>query len=309
MGFKLTVLGCSSATPTLYRHSSAQVLNVNERLFLIDCGEAAQMQMRKFRIKFQRIDHIFISHLHGDHYLGLMGFLFTLHLLGRTKEMHIYANPLLQEIVEMQLRASNTKMLFPIIYHPIDASREEIAFENEKLSIRTFPLEHRIPTVGFTFEEKKGERKLLKDMIARLDIPLNEFVNIKRGADFTDKRGEFHKNSEITSEPTMPVKYSYCSDTGYAESYLEYIRNSELLYHEATFMEEKLSSAREKFHCTCKDAARVAKMANVKKLMLGHYSARYNDLQPMLEEAKEVFENTILAEEGMEYNIIPVSES
>ncbi|MFA4852837.1 MAG: ribonuclease Z [Bacteroidales bacterium] len=303
MSFKLTILGCSSATPTLYRHSSAQILNVNERLFLIDCGEGAQMQMRKFKIKFQRINHIFISHLHGDHYLGLIGFLFTLHLLGRTKEMHIYSNYELKEIIDLQLKISETTLLYPLIFHPIDSTRPKVIYADDHTTVSTIPLDHRIPTVGFLFIEKPKERKIKKEVIANMDIPVEEYKKIKGGADYSDKNGKLYKNAELTVEGPVPASYAYCSDTGYTESYIPLIKGVDLLYHEATFMHDKEKNAREKFHCTCVDAATIALKADAKKLMLGHYSARYDDLQPLLEEAKKVFENTILAEEGMVYNI------
>ena len=305
MSFKLTILGCSSATPTLLRHSSAQILNVNERLFLIDCGEGAQIQMRKFHIKFQRIDHIFISHLHGDHYLGLMGLLFTFHLLGRTKEVHIYADSDLKRIIDLQIEISKTTLLYPLIFHSLEGTKTNIVYFDEQVSVTAFPLDHRIPTFGFLFKEKNKKRKLIKEIISNLDIPLTEFDNIKSGDDFIDlNTGKIYKNDFLTTAGAPPVSYAYCSDTGYTESYLDTIKGVNLLYHEATFMQDKLKNAREKFHCTAIDAANIASKADVCKLMLGHYSARYDDLEPLLNEAKSVFENTFLAEEGIETIII-----
>lgn len=303
MSFKLTILGCSSATPTLYRHSSAQVLNVNERLFLIDCGEGAQIQMRKFKIKFQRIDHIFISHLHGDHYLGLMGLLFTFHLLGRTKEIHLYADHDLKKIIDMQLDISKTTLQYPINFHPIDSTVSKVIFEDSKLSVTTIPMDHRIPTVGFLFKEKIKERKIRKEVINKMNIPVEEFERIKNGKDYVDENGKTHKNDELTVPGPDPVSYAYCSDTGYIESYIPIIKGVDLLYHEATFMKDKEKNAREKFHCTCEDAAKIAKKCGANQLMLGHYSARYDDLNPLLNEAKQIFKNTILSEEGMSYDI------
>jgi len=303
MSFKLTILGCSSATPTLYRHSSAQVLNVNERLFLIDCGEGAQIQMRKFKIKFQRIDHIFISHLHGDHYLGLMGLLFTFHLLGRTKEIHLYADHDLKKIIDMQLDISKTTLQYPISFHPIDSTVSKVIFEDSKLSVTTIPMDHRIPTVGFLFKEKIKARKIRKEVINKMNIPVEEFERIKNGKDYIDENGKTHKNAELTVPGPDPVSYAYCSDTGYIESYIPIIKGVDLLYHEATFMRNKEKNAREKFHCTSEDAAKIAKKCGAKQLMLGHYSARYDDLNPLLNEAKQIFKNTILSEEGLEYNI------
>ena len=304
MSFKLTVLGCSSATPTLYRHSSAQVLNVNERLFLIDCGEGAQMQMRRYKIKFQRVDNIFISHLHGDHYLGLMGFLFTLHLLGRTKEMNIYSDPDLKEIIDIQLEISKTTLMYPLVFHAIDCSKSQDIYEDNVISVKTIPLDHRIPTVGFMFSEKQKERKIKKEIIAKLDIPDEEFSKIKNGSDYKDKKtGRIYKNSDITIEGPKAVSFAYCSDTGYTESYIPLIKNVDFLYHEATFMKDREKNAREKFHCTTVDAATIAVKSGAKKLMIGHYSARYDDLEPLLAEAKQIFENTVLAEEGVVYEV------
>jgi len=303
MSFKLTVLGCSSATPTLFRHSSAQVLNVHERLFLIDCGEGAQIQMRKFSIKFQRIDHIFISHLHGDHYLGLMGLLLTLHLLGRKNKIHLYANPDLKKIIDLQLEVSNTKFNYPLIFHPLNSDISETIFEDDNISISTIPMNHRVPTSGFLFTEKPKARKIRKEVISKYDIPFEELLKIKMGADYIDKNGRLIKNTELTFDKPAPVSYAYCSDTGYTELYLHLIRNVNLLYHEATFMHDLEKNAREKYHCTSVDAANIATKAGVKQLLLGHYSARYDDLQPLLDEAKQIFENTFLADEGMTYII------
>lgn len=303
MSFKLTVLGCSSATPTLERHSSAQVLNVNERLFLIDCGEGAQIQMRRFRVKFQRINHIFISHLHGDHYLGLMGLLFTLHLLGRTKELHLYADPDLQEIIDMQLEISQTILQYPLTFHPLDSTKSEILYEDEMILVRSIPLEHRIPTSGFLFREKPRDMKIKKEILEKVIIPVDAFDSIKKGNDFTDENGRFFKNSELANEGSPSVSYAYCSDTGYTDTYLSIIRGVDMLYHEATFLKDKEKNAREKFHCTASDAANTALKAGVKKLIIGHYSARYDDLTPLLDEAKGIFNNTVLAEEGKIYEI------
>lgn len=303
MNFSVTILGCSSATPTLYRHPSAQILNVDERLFLIDCGEGAQMQMRKFKIKFQRINHIFISHLHGDHYLGLMGLLFTFHLLGRTNEVHLYAPNELKKIIDMQLSASQAQLHFPLIFHTIKTDQKKILFEDETITIHSFPLQHRIPTVGFLFEQKKQQRKFKKDILLKENIPHEAFERIKAGEDFTTSDGRILFNKDITVEPAKPHSYAYCSDTGYDESLIPIIRKVELLYHEATFMQEKVNSAKEKLHSTAIEAASIAHKAEVKKLVIGHYSARYDDLQPLLNEAKTVFENTFLAEEGKIFDI------
>lgn len=304
MSFKLTVLGCSSATPTLFRHSSAQILNVNERLFLIDCGEGAQMQMRRFKIKFQRIDHIFISHLHGDHYLGLVGFLLTLHLLGRKNELHLYANENLKRIIDLQFEVSETTLQYPLIFHAIEDKEPMLLYDDDNISVQTIPLLHRIPTTGFLFKEKIKKPKIRKEIMSNLSVPVEAYKEIINGSDFIDTlTGRVYKNKELTLQPANAVSFAYCSDTGYTESYLPLINKVDLLYHEATFMHDKISHAREKYHCTSIDAANIALKASAAKLLIGHFSARYDDLTPLLEEAQSVFKNTLLAEEGLTYEI------
>ncbi|HPS46410.1 MAG TPA: ribonuclease Z [Bacteroidales bacterium] len=304
MSFKLTVLGCSSATPTLFRHSSAQILNVNERLFLIDCGEGAQMQMRRFKIKFQRIDHIFISHLHGDHYLGLVGFLLTLHLLGRKNELHVYANENLKRIIDLQFEVSETTLQYPLIFHAIEDKESMLIYNDDNISVQTIPLLHRIPTTGFLFKEKIKKPKIRKEIMSNLSVPVEAYKEIINGSDFIDTlTGRVYKNKELTLQPANAVSFAYCSDTGYTESYLPLINKVDLLYHEATFMHDKISHAREKYHCTSIDAANIALKASAAKLLIGHFSARYDDLTPLLEEAQSVFKNTLLAEEGLTYDI------
>lgn len=304
MSFKLTVLGCSSATPTLFRHSSAQILNVNERLFLIDCGEGAQMQMRRFKIKFQRIDHIFISHLHGDHYLGLVGFLLTLHLLGRKNELHLYANENLKRIIDLQFEVSETTLQYPLIFHAIADKEPMLIYDDDNISVQTIPLLHRIPTTGFLFKEKIKKPKIRKEIMSNLSVPVEAYKEIINGSDFIDTlTGRVYKNKELTLPPANAVSFAYCSDTGYSESYLPLINKVDLLYHEATFMHDKISHAREKYHCTSIDAANIALKASAAKLLIGHFSARYDDLTPLLEEAQSVFKNTLLAEEGLTYEI------
>ena len=296
-------LGTAGALPTPTRNPSCIMVRRGNDTLLFDCGEGAQIQMRRFRLKFQRIDHIFISHLHGDHYLGLMGLLFTFHLLGRSKELHLYADHDLKEILDMQLEISQTTLVYPLVFHPIDSTQSENIYEDDLISVHTIPMDHRIPTVGFLFREKPKDRKIKKEILNNVNIPVEVFEKIKKGNDFTDDKGRHYKNSELTTEGPVPVTYAYCSDTGYTESYLPLIKGVDLLYHEATFLHDKVKNAREKFHCTAFDAAQIANKAKVKKLMIGHYSARYDDLNPLLEEASSIFENTVLAEEGKMYEI------
>jgi len=302
--FELTILGCSSATPTSSRHPTAQVLNVFERFFLIDCGEAAQIQLRKFKIKIQRIDHIFISHLHGDHYLGLPGLLGTMHLLGRDKELHIYSPPGLKEIITISHHHSNTHLKYNIVFHSIEEKSAATIFEDDKLSVETIPMNHRIPCYGFLFREKQRPKNIIKEKIEEYNIPVQEIPLIKDGKDFITQDGKIITNTELTTESPPPRSYAYCSDTIYNESYIEQIRNVNLLYHEATFASDMIERAKETHHCTAKEAGTIALKANVKQLIIGHYSARYRELEPLFAEAKQVFENTLLAIEGDTYKIL-----
>lgn len=295
--FELTILGCSSATPTSKRNPTAQLLNIAERFFLIDCGEATQIQLRKFKLKFQRINHIFISHLHGDHYFGLMGLISSMHLLGRTTDLNLYCPSGLQEIIEVQLKYSQTYLNFKIVYHHHSYINNELLFEDEKVEVRAVILNHRIPCCGFLFVEKPLLANISKVVIEKYKIPVHKIVEIKQGADFCLEDGKVIPNSLMVSNMT-PRKYAFCSDTCYDERIINSIKGVDLLYHEATFLHNMLDRAKETYHTTALQAGMMAKKAEVKKLMIGHYSARYKDLEPLLEEAKSIFENTVLAVEG-----------
>jgi len=301
--FNVTILGCNSAIPTIKRNPTSQIVNHNERFFMIDCAEGTQLQLRKRRIKIQRINHIFISHLHGDHFFGLIGLISTMHLLGRNKELHIYAPAPLEEILNIQLKASQTELVYPLFFHPIDPDKVEAIYEDEKLTITTVPLDHRIPTCGFLFKEKLGKRKLMKEKLSEHNVPVTEFVNLKNGGDYTDKNGKVIKNEMLTDDPYPTRSYAYCSDTGYTESIIPIVKDVDLLYHEATFTQDKVEVAREKFHSTAVDAASIAKEANVKKLIIGHFSTRYESSDPLEEEAKAVFKNTMAASDGKKIEI------
>ncbi len=303
MTFSVTILGSGSAIPIANRHLSAQILNVNERLFLIDCGEGTQLQLRKYNIKFQRINNIFISHLHGDHYFGLICLLNTMHLLGRTNELHLYAFSELKQIIDIQLKASNTKLSYPLIFHSLKCDVSKIIFEDDRLSVKTIILNHGIPDCGFLFKEKKHERNIKKDVLNEINIPFTEFSKIKNGEDYIDDNGKVYKNAVLTIEPPKPRSYAYCSDTKYFEPIVEQIKNVDLLYHEATFMEDKKINAEQRFHSTAKQSAEIAKKANANKLVIGHFSARYKDLNLLLKEAKSIFSNTFLAEDGKKFDI------
>jgi len=301
--FHLTILGSSSAIPTSERNPTAQLLCHGEKLFLIDCAEGTQVALRKKHIHFQRIKHIFISHMHGDHFYGLIGLISSMHLLGRTKPLHIYGPPVLKQILDLQLEASLTTLLYQLEFHPTQADYPEILFEDDLICVKSFPMNHRIPTTGFHFQEQPYERKIRKEVLPELKIPVHLFPLIKRGADFIDAEGNVHLNADITINPPAARSYAFCSDTAYAEEIIPVIQGSDLLYHEATFMNNRIENAAEKFHSTTGQAATIALKAEVKKLIIGHYSARYDDLQPLLDEARDVFPQTELAQDGSVFEV------
>ena len=301
--FEVTILGSSSATPTSKRNPTAQVINVSDRVFLIDCGEATQIQLRRFKVKFQRISHIFISHLHGDHYLGLMGYLSSLHLLGRTAPMQIFCPPGLDEIINIQLKHSATILNYPIEYIFHDFNSRQTILEDERIKVESIPLNHRIPCCGFIFTEKPRPRNLIREMLGVYRIPVAAIPGIKAGGDYITPEGERIPNEKLTTGDQIIRTYAYCSDTCYDERLIDLVKGADLLYHEATFMEERAERAKETFHSTTKQAATIALKAGVSRLVIGHYSARYKDLQPMLEEARSVFPQTSLAIEGEVFSI------
>ena len=303
MKFEVTILGSSSSTPIFNRNPSAQLLNVNEKFILIDCGEATQNQLLHFGLKANRIDHIFISHLHGDHYLGLVGLLSSLHLNGRTKPMDIFGPAELMEIIDIQFKHSQTFLRYPLNFKITDPSIRETILDNYDIVVESFPLDHRIPCTGFRFTEKQRLRKIIKEKIDELEIPSEMIPRIKKGESFTDKRGHVHLSSDLTTEANVPKVYVYCSDTICSWKYLDFILNADTLYHEATFMNDMLNRAEETFHTTALQAAEIALKSNAKKLLIGHFSARYKDLDPLLLEAKTLFNSTSLAIEGMTFEI------
>ncbi len=303
MRFDVTILGSSSATPIFNRNPSAQILNVNERLFLIDCGEGTQQQLMRNNIRAQRIHSIFISHIHGDHYLGLVGLLSSLHLTGRTKPLNVYGPPHLQEIVEMQLKYSDTVIRYPLFFNVNDPEHAQVIFENPDIIVESIPLDHRIACTGFKFMQKTRMRKLRKDKIQELNVPLGMIPLIKRGFDYTDESGQVHSFLDLTSEADLPRSYAYISDTICNWRYLDQIKGVNTLYHESTFMDDMLARATETYHSTAKQAAEVAHRAGVQQLLLGHFSARYRELEPLLAEATSVFPESKLAIEGKVFDI------
>ncbi len=302
--FQLTVLGSSSAMPTSSRYPTAQVLNVLGRFFLIDCGEGTQHQIRKLRVGFSKLNHILISHLHGDHFFGLIGYLSTQILLGRTSDLYIYAHSELQRYIQFQLEFLGIReMDYKLVFHPLNFRKEQLIYEDEKVSITSFPLKHRIQCCGFFFKEKEREANIKKGQIKKYDIPIKKIKNIKKGADFVTENGEIIKNAKLVTPPPKPRSFAFCSDTIYSESFIETIKDVDLLYHEATFAEIDKKLAKDTFHSTGKEAAQVAKLANAKKLLIGHFSARYKKPQLILDEAREIFKETYAAEDGETYTV------
>ncbi len=302
MGFSVTILGSSSATPIINRNPSAHLININERLFLIDCAEGTQMQLMGYKIKFQKIHHVFISHLHGDHFFGLIGLISTLHLLGRKKVLHIYSPFGLEETINLQLRVSNTSLQFPLIFHALQPEFSGILFEDDTLTISAFPLLHSVPTHGYLFKEKTRPRKIKKDFVEKFNPEVDIINQIKNGKNFIDDHGNLHENHTITIDPPHAYSYAYCSDTAYFEKVIPFINGVDLLYHEATFLENLSSVAQEKQHSTAMEAAKIALQAQAQKLLLGHFSARYRtdeDLESFKREAEQFFPEVCLAKDGM----------
>ena len=300
MSFSVTILGSSSALPTSNRHLTAHLLNVGERFFLIDCGEGTQLQLKKYKAKFSRLNQIFISHLHGDHLFGLPGLISTFNLLGRKHNLHIYAHPDLEKIMNQFLAHFYTQLDFSVIYHSLNFSSSEIIYEDKTITVESFPLNHRIPTCGFLCKEKPRMRNIIKEMIDYYKIPIREIVNVKNGADFVTEEGVVIPNNVLTHEPEPSKSYAFCSDTGYTETIIPYIKNVDLLYHEATYADEDIQRANDYFHSTASQAATIAKLASANRLVIGHFSARYKDITPLVEQARKIFPNTEGAEDGME---------
>ena len=299
MSISLTILGCHSATPRTFAHPTSQYLEINNRRFLIDCGEGTQVQLRKYKVKFSAIDCIFISHLHGDHYFGLIGLISTFALLNRNNDLHIYAPAGLKEIITLQLRTGNSWPKFKIIYHELKSDNSELIFEDDKVEVFTIPLEHRVYTNGFLFKEKIGERKLNIEAVKdQSEIEICDYQNLKDGKDFVKENGQVLANSKLTFNPNKPLSYAFCSDTVYKPEISAIIRNVDLLYHESTFLKDRQETASKTKHSTAEEAGKVAKKAKVGQLLLGHFSSRYNDLELFKLEAETVFDNVILAKEG-----------
>ncbi len=303
MTFVVKILGSNSAVPAFDRNHTSQIVQVNNKYILIDCGEGTQLQMAKYKVKYSKIDYILISHLHGDHYLGLMGLLFTFHLYGRTKPLTVYGPKGLDEIILTQLKHSQSILNYKIDFIQTDPNQPQLIFENQSFTIKSFPLKHRIPCTGFLIKEKQKKRRIDSDKIPE-GFTNEQLALIKKGEDIIDESGRIViKNKDITKPPKKSRSYAYCSDTKYDEDIIPFIKQVDLLYHESTFMKDLEERAQLTFHSTAQQAATIAKKAKVKKLLLGHFSSRYRQLEPLLNEAKSVFSETELAIEGQKFEI------
>ena len=294
---KITILGCYSATPRKDKHTSSQLIEINGKLFLIDCGEGTQMQLRKTKIKFNRINHIFISHLHGDHFYGLIGLISTFRLTGRTKPLNIYGPKGIKEIITLQLKLANSWTNYPLNFHELKSETSETIYQKDTVSVDTIPLDHRVYTNGFLFTSRNSSRRINSKAINGLNLEPFHFDQLKKGLSIILEDGTNIKNNELTFDPENPKRYAYCSDTSYNRDLIPLIKKVDLLYHESTFLEKDIHLAEKTKHSTAIQAAKIAKEAKVKKLILGHYSSRYIDKNIFFNEASTVFKDVDLSED------------
>lgn len=301
--FDITILGCGAALPTPKRLSSSQIVNIREKLFMLDCAEGTQMALRRSRISFSHLQAIFLTHLHGDHTFGLIGMLSTFGLLGRIQDLHIYGPQDLQRIFQPQIDYFCADSPFKIILHEIDTKKPQVLYEDRSVIISTLPLSHRVPCCGYLFQEKPTLRHIRRDMIDFYHIPISQINNIKAGMDWTTEDGTLIPNERLTT-PSDPVRsYAYCTDTTYRPQLAELLKGVTCLYHEATFAEEHAQLAKSTFHSTASQAAQIAKDAQACQLILGHFSSRYKSEKVLLQEAQQIFPNTQLAEDGMKISL------
>jgi len=298
---KLTILGCYAATPRTLTNPTSQVLEIRNRLFLIDCGEGTQVQLRKNKIKFSKINHIFISHLHGDHLYGLIGTISTFSLLGRTTDLHIYGPKGIKELILLQLKLTESWTTYSLFFHELESKESEVIFEDNKVIVKTIPLKHRVYTNGFLFQEKPAERKLNVEAVQHYNVHVAYYQKIKNGGNVTLDDGTVIENEKLTFDPEPPKSYAFCSDTVYNEDVIPIIENTDVLYHESTFLESEAPLALKTLHSTAKQAAKIALKANVKYLVLGHYSTRYDGIERFKEEAEEIFPNVLLGDDGLSF--------
>tara|TARA_B100000035_G_scaffold54645_3_gene43094 strand:+ start:30889 stop:31809 length:921 start_codon:yes stop_codon:yes gene_type:complete len=300
--FELTILGCGGAIPTLERKPTSQYLNIQDRHFLIDCGEGTQIQLRKFKCKFSKIDHIFISHLHGDHFLGIFGYLSSLNLLGRNNDIHIYAPENLNNLLEVHNSVSGKNFNFNIVFHPLNFSKLKRIYNDKIMEVFSFPVKHSVPTCGFLFKEKSTDRRMIKEKIKELDLNIESIKKFKNSEN-CEVNGVLIDYNDVTTQGNQPRTYAYCADSQYDENIISYLENVDLIYHESTFLESKMDKAIKTKHSTAKQAATIALKANAKQLIIGHFSARYDNSDQFLEEAKVVFNQTITAYDGYTHQI------
>lgn len=301
MRFEVTTLGTGAALPARGRYPSAQLLNVRERLFLVDCGEGTQERLRMAHVNLGRIARVFISHMHGDHYLGLMGLISSMHLLGRNMALDVHGPPGLREVIELQLRVSGTHLRYPLRFHAVPFESGAPVMKDERVEVTALALKHRVQCTGFLFRETPRPRKLIKETVGL--IPHHARSDVKMGKDLLLPDGRLVPNAELTGPPPPARSYAYCSDTAYAPRLAQHLQGVGLLYHEATFAEALAARAKETFHSTARQAAQLARDAGAGQLLLGHFSSRYKDVGVLLDEAVQVFPNTLLAEEGRVFEV------
>ena len=297
--FEVTVLGCGSALPTVKHNGSGMVVNIREKYFLVDCAEGTQVELRRNHIHLNRLFNVFITHLHGDHCFGLMGLISTLGLLGRTAPLHVYGPQDIETLFQPLIDYHCNGMTYEVVFHPIDTHQNVCIYEDKSLQVFSIPLKHRIRCCGYYFKEKELSRHILKEAIEKYDIPISQINNVKAGLDYVMPNGQIIKNEVLTTPPSPARSFAYCSDTVSRPEIAEMMKGVDLLYHEATFAESEKLLCSKVYHSTAKQAAEIARLAGAKQLMLGHYSSRYNDETILQKEAAEVFENTILAKEGL----------
>lgn len=302
--FKIHILGCGSALPTLKHNASSQLIEMRGKCFMVDCGEGAQMQFRRSHIHFSKLNAIFISHMHGDHCFGLMGLLSTLGMLGRTSKLRIYAPKDYELLFRQQVEFFMQTMEYEMEMIPVDTEKQQVIYEDHSLTVETVPLQHRVPCCGFIFREKPTLPHIRRDMIDYYGIPVSQINNIKNGADWTNEDGDIIPNARLVQPADSPRSYAYCSDTRFVPGLKEKVKGVTVLYHESTYTSDQEDRAKIYYHSTARQAATIAAGAGVGTLLLGHYSARYNDEQVLLQEAKAVFENSILSQEGMVFDVV-----
>ncbi|MDO6759573.1 ribonuclease Z [Tamlana sp. 2_MG-2023] len=295
---KLSILGCYSATPRTLNNTTSQVLEINNHMFLIDCGEGTQVQLRKHKIKFNRIKHVFISHLHGDHFFGLVGLISTFRLLTRETDLHIYGPKGIKEIVVLQMKLADSWTNYNLYFHELTSKDSELIFEDDKVEVHTIPLNHRIYTNGYLFKEKEGDRKLNVSAAEEANIDVAYYRKLVQGFDVKNEDGVLIDHKKVTKPGAKPLSYAFCSDTMYKEDIVPIIENTDVLYHESTFLDQHEHLATKTKHSTAKQAAQIAKQAHVGTLILGHYSTRYDNINVFKKEAKQVFANVKLSEDG-----------